>query len=99
MPEPERDIEKTLRAYAKKRREEAGAPAEMHPATRRLLQGEVARLRGKAQDKSGFLGQGIGRVLAANRVSSFGFWSCWHRCEPSSCFHPYRNPNQVNWRN
>ena len=29
----------------RKRRAEAGAPAELHPATRRLLQGEVARLR------------------------------------------------------
>lgn len=38
----ERPIEKLLRRYAKKRREEAGAP-ELHPATRRLLQGEVAR--------------------------------------------------------
>src|SRR5262245_6297077 len=41
--EPERPIEKLLRDYAKKRRGEAGASFEMHPATRRLLQGEVAR--------------------------------------------------------
>jgi hypothetical protein len=41
--EPERPIEKLLRASAKKRREEAGPPFEMHPATRRLLQGEVKR--------------------------------------------------------
>ena len=41
--EPERPIEKLLRAAAKKRRDEAGAPLELHPATRRLLQGEVAR--------------------------------------------------------
>lgn len=34
-----------LRAYAKKRRAGAGAPAQLHPATRRLLQSEVARLR------------------------------------------------------
>lgn len=54
MPEPERDIEKTLRAYAKKRGEEAGAPVEMHPATRKLLHGEIARLRGKARDKSSY---------------------------------------------
>src|SRR5712664_201477 len=47
--EPERDIEKTLKAYAKKRREEAGAPLEMHPATRRLLQGEVTRRRTRNQ--------------------------------------------------
>jgi hypothetical protein len=45
--EPERPIEKELRDFAKKRREEAGAPFELHPATRRLLQGEVARQFGK----------------------------------------------------
>ena len=33
----------------KKRRDEAGAPFELHPATRRLLQGEVARQFGKPQ--------------------------------------------------
>jgi hypothetical protein len=41
--EPERPIEKLLRAAAKKRRDECGAPLELHPATRRLLQGEVTR--------------------------------------------------------
>ncbi len=43
--EPERPIEKLLRECAQKRREEApDAPGfELHPATRRLLQGEVAR--------------------------------------------------------
>jgi len=41
--EPERSIEKLLRACAKKRRDEAGPPLELHPATRRVLQGEVAR--------------------------------------------------------
>jgi hypothetical protein len=41
--EPERNIEKLLRAYAKKRRAQAGDPLELHPATRRLLQGEIAR--------------------------------------------------------
>src|SRR6185436_17944259 len=39
----ERPIEKLLRDYAKKRRADAGKPLEMHPATRRMLQGEVAR--------------------------------------------------------
>src|SRR5258708_35343746 len=48
MPlEPERDIEKTLRDYAKRRWEQAGTPPPMHPATRRLLQGEVARLKNR----------------------------------------------------
>jgi prepilin-type processing-associated H-X9-DG protein len=41
--EPERHIEKLLRAYAKKRRAQAGDPLELHPATRHLLQGEIAR--------------------------------------------------------
>lgn len=45
--EPERHIEKLLRAYARKRREAAGTPLELHPATRRMLQGEVARQYGQ----------------------------------------------------
>ena len=46
MPtEPEHNMEKTLKAYADQRRAEAGAPAELHPATRRLLHGEIARQR------------------------------------------------------
>jgi hypothetical protein len=43
--EPEKRIEESLHAYARKRREEAGAPLEMHPATRRILQAEVAKLK------------------------------------------------------
>jgi hypothetical protein len=39
----DRPIEKLLRRYAKKRRTDAGPPVGLHPATRRLLQGEVAR--------------------------------------------------------
>jgi hypothetical protein len=41
--ESERKIEKLLRAYAKNRRSQAGDPLKLHPATRRLLQAEVAR--------------------------------------------------------
>src|SRR3974390_3216249 len=41
--EPERNIEKLLRAFAQKRRDAAGDPLKLHPATRRLLQDEVAR--------------------------------------------------------
>jgi hypothetical protein len=41
--EPERKIEKLLRAYARKRRAQAGDPLTLHPATWRLLQGEAAR--------------------------------------------------------
>lgn len=39
----ERPIEKLLRRYAKKRRDEAVPARELHPASRRMLQDEVAR--------------------------------------------------------
>jgi hypothetical protein len=45
--EPQRDIEKDLLAYKLRRHEQAGAPQELHPATRRMLQGEVARSVGR----------------------------------------------------
>jgi hypothetical protein len=54
MPE-ERDIEKSLRAWAKRRREDPGAPVGLHPATRRLLQAEVSRLKGVARQPPGLL--------------------------------------------
>ena len=41
--EPQRDIESDLRAYKRHREGQLGAPLELHPATRKLLQGEVAR--------------------------------------------------------
>jgi hypothetical protein len=53
--EPERKIEKLLRAYARKRRAKAGEMQSMHPATRRLLQGEVARLKPKLDDEESSL--------------------------------------------
>lgn len=43
----ERPIEKLLRRYAKQRADEAGSPPELHPATRRMLQGEVTRQFGR----------------------------------------------------
>jgi hypothetical protein len=46
MPsEPDKKMEDLLRTYARKRREDAGEPPEMHPATRRLLQAEATKLR------------------------------------------------------
>ena len=45
--EPEEPIEPALHAYAQQRRKAAGAPLELHPATRQLLQGEVARTLAK----------------------------------------------------
>src|SRR5262245_41516034 len=53
--EPERKIEKLLRAFGKKRRDDAGAPLELHPATRRLLQGEVARRAPKRSKENSFV--------------------------------------------
>ncbi|HOX55934.1 MAG TPA: hypothetical protein P5205_03360 [Candidatus Paceibacterota bacterium] len=50
--EPVRPIERLLQAAAKKRRDEAGAPFELHPATRRLLQGEVTRQFAKARPEA-----------------------------------------------
>lgn len=41
--EPQRDIEKDLLAYKQRRHEQLGAPLELHPATRKTLQGEAAR--------------------------------------------------------
>ncbi len=49
----ERPIEKLLRRYAKKRRDDAGAPVELPPATRRMLQGEVARQFSKSAASAG----------------------------------------------
>ena len=57
----ERPIEKLLRRFAKKRRADAGAPVELHPATRRLLQGEVARQFSRAGTKPK---SGLGEILA-----------------------------------
>jgi hypothetical protein len=53
--EPERKIEKLLRAYAKKRRADAGDSLKLHPATRRLLQGEVARRKPAADEEEASL--------------------------------------------
>ena len=58
MPsEPDnRKIEELLKAYGKKRQEDVGAPLDLHPATRKMLQGEVAKLRPSgAPEKSGLL--------------------------------------------
>lgn len=41
-------MDELLKAYAKKRRDEAGAPLELHPATRNLLQAEVKRTHAPA---------------------------------------------------
>ncbi len=60
--EPERPIEKLLRAAAQQRRDEAGAPFELHPADRRLLQGEVARQFASPQREAGSWGEIVARL-------------------------------------
>ena len=66
----ERDIEKQLRGYAEQRRREAGAPLEMHPATRRLLQDEVRRTHKKPAE-------------ATKKTSLFASW--WFRIAAGAC--------------
>jgi hypothetical protein len=53
--DPERPIEKLLRAYGKKRREDAGAPFKLHPVARRELQSEVSRRYGTTAPHPGSL--------------------------------------------
>jgi hypothetical protein len=65
----ERFIEKLLRRYATKRQADAGGPLEMHPATRRLLQAEVARRFAKPAP------QQPGRVVPVWQR----FWRSWGR--------------------
>src|SRR3954471_7241886 len=48
--EPERKIEKLLRAFAKKRREQAGDALELHASARKQLQNEVSRHASKKSD-------------------------------------------------
>lgn len=55
MPEPERKIEKLLRAFARRRRADVGEPFQIHPATRNLLQREVAQRAKAAPQKENFL--------------------------------------------
>ncbi len=62
--EPERPIEKLLRDAARQRRDAAGAPIELHPATRRLLQGEVARTLAKPGRQPRARAEGLGRLWA-----------------------------------
>ncbi len=83
MPE-ERDIEKQLRAAAGQRRGEAGGKFELHPATRRLLQGEVLRTLGRnpgAARRKTFFGLTWMRFATATcavTVLCFGTWALLH---------------------
>lgn len=61
--EPERPIEKLLRSYARKRREQAGAPLELHPVNRRLLHAEIASRKRTEKPESGRTFSLLGRLL------------------------------------
>src|SRR5262245_45898046 len=52
MPDdPNRPLDEQLTAWARKRRDELGTPFELPPATRKLLQDEVARTFPKQTDE------------------------------------------------
>ena len=59
--EPSKRIERLLRKWARHRRDAAGAGWPVHPATRRLLQGEVARTLGARGAARAATGAGAGR--------------------------------------
>ena len=72
--------EELLQRYAKQRREQGG-DFSLHPATRRLLQGEVTReLRGRAKEERGWLtwfGLWRGRFAAGAAVAAVLFTGVW----------------------
>ena len=55
MPdEPNKNMDELLRAYAEERRK--APPVELHPATRKMLQGEVGRVYGAREKRKSFWG-------------------------------------------
>src|SRR4051812_20509060 len=75
-------MEELLKAYAKKRREQASGSFELHPAVRKMLQGEVARQKGGSRPEglnlAGLLFRWIPRVAlvgAAVMVLSLVLWN------------------------
>lgn len=74
--DPERKIEKLLRAYAKKRRADAGEPLKLHPAMRRLLRDEVARQPNPREEKSVSLWQLLQQQWALLAGFALVFFFC-----------------------
>lgn len=70
--EPQREIEKQLREHAEKRRATAGDQLELHPATRQMLQGEVARTYGTTPP-------------VAEKTAAKPWWSYWPVALFGSC--------------
>ena len=94
--EPDRPIEKLLRDWAKKRREETPADFDLHPADRRLLQNQIAEQFGQqhAPGRSlfGWLTQIWPRItigagaFAALVLLALVFWSSPHKERSQAMF-------------
>ena len=72
--EQERKIEKWLRAYAKKRRAQAGESFKLDPATRRILQSEVSRSASPSENDDDTLS--LWQVLRQQWMFLLGFAAC-----------------------
>src|SRR5690242_3609802 len=74
--EPEREIEKTLKAYARKRQLQARAQFELKQSARQRLKREVALMKSEAAEPSGWWPQLLGslwlRVAATAAVILVG---------------------------
>src|SRR5206468_1619462 len=107
MPEPDRNIEKQLEAYADKRRREAGPPFEMHPATRRMLLGEVSRRKAKLGQTVPSQSAEPNRTHPANRATGGPPLISTSRTSHRQCRHPRgqiqnsmrqpKNPRSLCW--
>jgi hypothetical protein len=64
--EPQQRVVEWLKAYADKRRKAYGPPMELHPATRRMLQAEAARIHRPARPEA-----------SATRGRRAGWWVRW----------------------
>ncbi len=103
--EHKRPIEKLLRRFAKRRREDAGEPLELHPATRRMLQGEVARQFKQSTGAAKSLPGGwLGRIwpklvwaVPMVAITLFGVWMIHQsqRAETEQLAATYKLPGTV----
>lgn len=76
MPlEPNQNMDELLKTYAKERRDQAGAPLELHPVTRQFLHAQVESLHAKAPAHSQRRGFGWlwPRLAFAGLVVAIGF--------------------------
>ena len=72
--EQERKIEKFLKAYAKKRRGQAGGPFTLDPATRRILQNEVSQSAPASEDEGETIS--LWELLRKHWLYLLGFAAC-----------------------